>query len=181
MILSDGFNRAVKVVLNHEGGYTNDESDPGGETHFGITFNYLKTVNPVFLKKIGLNKDDANVIKNLTKEQAIHLYQHGYWDKYHYEKIHSIYVAIKIMDMAVNLGALRAHLLLQSGINAIGKHHLLCDGILGKKTLEAVNNTNEHLLINALRRLQALHYKKLIFKNPKLEKFKKGWLARAQF
>ena len=31
------FNRAVKKVLHHEGGYVNDPSDPGGETKYGIS------------------------------------------------------------------------------------------------------------------------------------------------
>ena len=31
------FDYAVNVVLCHEGGYSNDEADPGGETNFGIT------------------------------------------------------------------------------------------------------------------------------------------------
>ena len=31
------FDQAVHVILEHEGGYSNDKDDPGGETRYGIS------------------------------------------------------------------------------------------------------------------------------------------------
>ena len=31
------FNKAIAIILKHEGGYVNDPDDPGGETNMGIT------------------------------------------------------------------------------------------------------------------------------------------------
>lgn len=57
------FIRSISFVLRWEGGYANDPNDPGGETNFGIS------------KRSYPNLD----IRNLTREQAIAIYQRDYW------------------------------------------------------------------------------------------------------
>ncbi len=57
------FDQALKFVLEREGGYVNDSSDPGGETKFGIS------------KKAYPNLD----IRNLTPELAGAIYKADYW------------------------------------------------------------------------------------------------------
>jgi len=57
------FDQAVEFTLRWEGGYENDPDDPGGETNWGIS------------KRAYPNLD----IKNLTKEQAIVIYESDYW------------------------------------------------------------------------------------------------------
>ena len=56
---------AIASVLKHEGGYVHHESDPGGETNWGIS----KRSHP-----------DLD-IKNLTREQAISIYRDTYWSQ----------------------------------------------------------------------------------------------------
>lgn len=58
------FNKALAFVLAKEGGYSNDPTDRGGETNFGIS----SKANP------GVD------IKNLTKEGAGAIYKAKYWD-----------------------------------------------------------------------------------------------------
>jgi lysozyme family protein len=57
------FEKAVDFVLAHEGGYTNDPNDPGGETKYGIS----KRAYPDL------------IIANLTPEDAIEIYRRDYW------------------------------------------------------------------------------------------------------
>ena len=173
------FNHAIEMVLNHEGGYSNDTDDPGGETNFGITLRFLKEVNPVFLKKIGIINPDSSAIKKLTKDQAIALYRHGFWDKYNYDAINSPTLSAKIMDTAVNVGAFRAHMFLQSALNLLGGYHLDIDGILGGHTIAAANDIDSDWLLRQLRLNLEDYYLGLIKKYPNLEKFKDGWIARA--
>ncbi len=59
------FDKLIDRVLSHEGGYSNDPQDPGGETQWGIS----KRAHP-----------DVN-IKALTRAQAIDIYRADYWDK----------------------------------------------------------------------------------------------------
>ncbi len=56
------FQIAVNLVLNHEGGYVNNPSDPGGETNFGIAKRWHPDLD----------------IRNLTKDQASVIYQQQY-------------------------------------------------------------------------------------------------------
>lgn len=63
--MSENFEKAVAFVLRHEGGYTNDNRDPGGETKFGISKRAYPSLD----------------IKNLTEEQAKVIYRRDYWDR----------------------------------------------------------------------------------------------------
>lgn len=85
------FDEAVNIILKHEGGYSHDSLDPGGETNFGIC------------KRSYPNID----IKNLTKEKAMAIYRADFWDKL---KIESLPRNIRLLyfDCAVNQGPARA-------------------------------------------------------------------------
>jgi lysozyme family protein len=64
--------RVIKLVLESEGGYSNDAGDPGGPTMYGITiWDVRKYVKP---------DADANDVRRLTVDQAIEIYDKHYWD-----------------------------------------------------------------------------------------------------
>ena len=59
---ASSYDEALKRVLEHEGGYSNHPSDPGGPTNWGITiFDYRKYVNP---------KATAADVRRMTVEVA---------------------------------------------------------------------------------------------------------------
>jgi lysozyme family protein len=89
--MKDSFDKAVGFVLSHEGGYSNDPKDPGGETNHGIS-------------KRAYPKLD---IKNLTREDAIEIYRREYWDKINGDELPSGLDLI-CFDTAVNAGVSRA-------------------------------------------------------------------------
>jgi lysozyme family protein len=96
------FDRAIKFVLYHEGGYVNDPNDPGGETKFGIS----KKAYP------------ALDIRNLTEEQARGIYKKDYWQPSRADTLDDS-LALVHFDTAVNMGLKRANALLEaSGQNA---------------------------------------------------------------
>lgn len=61
--MRENFSLACRFVLKHEGGYSNDINDPGGETNFGISKRYHPNVD----------------IKNLTEKDAAEIYFKQYW------------------------------------------------------------------------------------------------------
>ena len=145
------FNKAVRVILEHEGGYVNHPNDPGGETNYGISkraYPYLD-------------------IKNLTREEAKAIYKKDYW-----YAIKGNYLPegldLMIFDMAVNAGISRSVKLLQ---NVLG---VTSDGILGPKTMEAIidKDVNDLIYSYAIERID--YYSKL----PTFKTFGKGWIKR---
>lgn len=158
------FNEAVEIVLAHEGGYVNDRADPGGETKFGIS------------KRSYPNLD----IANLTREDAISIYRRDWWDRYSYGEFDDADVAIKVFDLAVNVGPSPAHKMLQRAVCAAeGRRSLAVDGIIGPQTIAATNAAYGRWVLAALRAEAAAHYRRLIERNPALAKFERGWMNRA--
>lgn len=87
----ENFTTAVEFTLKWEGGYTDNPSDPGGETNYGISKRSYPNLN----------------IKNLTREQAISIYKKDYWDKCGCNNI-PYPLDIIVFDTAVNCGIQRA-------------------------------------------------------------------------
>ena len=61
---SEDFQKAVQRLLGHEGGYSNDPEDRGGETNFGIS----SKAHP------GID------VKNLKEDEAKQIYLRDYWE-----------------------------------------------------------------------------------------------------
>jgi lysozyme family protein len=166
------FELAIPTVLRHEGGFVNDAADPGGATNFGVSLRWLKGQG--LAGDIDHDGDvDAADIKAMTVDDAKALYRKFWWDAYHYESILAQAVATKIFDMAVNMGAPRAHKMVQQSMG------LTQDGILGPQTLAQLNTRPSLDVIASLQSTQAQFYRDIVASNPAREKFLKGWLNRA--
>ncbi len=85
--MKENFERALKLVLDHEGGYVNDPDDPGGETKYGISKRAYPSLD----------------IKNLTVEQAAGIYWRDYWDACSCDQL-AYPMDITVFDTAVNCG-----------------------------------------------------------------------------
>lgn len=156
------FEKAIEVVLAHEGGYVNNAADPGGETKYGIS------------KRSYPNVD----IKNLTIAQAKQIYFDDFWKPYRYEEILNDDMATKLFDTSVNTGTKRGVRFVQQSLNQMGKT-LTVDGLFGPGTLAAINSVDNSVLLNVYRGVQAEYYKGLVAADPKKAVFLRGWLIRA--
>ena len=126
----DAFSIAVGFVLSDriEGGYVNDERDPGGETNFGISKRAYPHID----------------IKALTRETAMAIYRRDYWDTVRADELPPI-IAIAAFDAAVNQGRDAAVRLLQRAVGVV------TDGQLGPVTLKAVREADpDDLLVEYL-------------------------------
>lgn len=172
----NNFPYAIKVVLEHEGGLTNDKHDPGGLTNYGISLRFLKD------EHIDINGDgkiDANDIIHLTQTKADDIYFKDFWKKYHYDEIIDKNIATKVFDGAVNMGASRENKLLKKAINLIIYEPIAVDGTLDEETIGIINNIETAVLHDALRKTESDFYKSIVDKNHALIGFEKGWLLRA--
>ena len=171
------FDTAIITVLRHEGGYAQIDGDAGGATNFGVSLRWLKAQGLLEdLEQQDRTQDEIVVIKSMTQEQAAALYKSYWWNPYNYGAIDSQLVATKIFDTAVNLGAPRAHRIVQT---CLGFPQDQRDGILGSKTMAEINAAGAAPLVVQIQNLQAAFYRQLVATNPARAKFLSGWLSRA--
>lgn len=152
--MNTDWDKAIAFVLNAEGGYTDDQNDPGGETNFGIS------------KKAYPNID----IKNLTMEEAKGIYRRDYWQPCRCDELPSG-LAICIFDCAVNQGVSKAKRILQIALN------VNVDGVIGDDTITAAFKSD----INVVKRFLAIRlgeYAKLMIANQALLAFAFNWFSR---
>jgi len=153
------FLEIVYDTLDHEGGYVNDPTDPGGETNYGIS-------------KRAYPKID---IKALTKHEAVKIYYKDYWVKYRVGDLPSNIRHI-IFDGCVNMGASRIMRILQKVVNVKGGS-LKVDGRIGKNTIAQTRKYKPEP--DRLRAYRVKYYADLCTRKPKLEKYYFGWYRRA--
>lgn len=177
--MSADINALLDQLLKVEGGYTNDPSDRGGETNFGITVGTARAN--------GYN----GAMRDMPVETAKAIYRLIYWERPGFVGIATIAprVAAKLFDMGVNMGPAVAANFLQRSLNALNRSGSDYPDIsplaprVGPQTTAALNGFmrtrpgGETILLRALDALQGEKYIRLAETNPKDEKFLYGWLA----
>lgn len=133
--MNRNFQRALALVLRHEGGFVNHPKDPGGATNKGITIGtYRRYINA---------KGTVADLKAITDEQVATVYKKHYWDKVRGDDLPSG-VDYAVFDFAVNSGPARAAKYLQSVVG------VKQDGIIGRETIAAATWSDPGATINAL-------------------------------
>lgn len=164
------FEDAIEFVLKNEGGLVDDPNDPGGITAWGISLRFYKTIKA---------KVTANDIKRLTKDEAKNIYENHFWNRNKYYALNSQKIATKAFDMSVNCGVRASNQALQKAVMHSSKCILRVDGILGDKTIAAVNSANEQDVYQSFKSFQRDYYLDVLKRFPELAKYKNGWLKRA--
>lgn len=158
------FDRAFQRVAMLEGHWSDHPQDKGGKTKFGIS----STSHP------GVDLD------SLTLEQARQIYYDNYWSRFGIYRLASKPdVAIKVMDMAVNMGGRKAIMILQRALRSCGHKNVADDGVLGDETTRAFEMADEACLLVGLRSESAGYYRGIVGMAPNQAIFLKGWLNRA--
>ena len=150
------FQKILSQTAAIEGGYKPaDGIDTGGETNMGITKRWYPDEN----------------IKNLSRDRADYLLYRDYYVK---PKINQLPIKLReiVFDNAVNQGQATAIMNLQKAVD------VKADGVIGPKTLEAVENTPFEEIRSKLKANITKRYKEILGKDPKQEKYRRGWNNR---
>mgnify|MGYP001572800222 CR=1 FL=1 len=172
----DAFDYAFNQTLNLEGIYSDDSADRGGRTKYGIT----EIVFQDALRR-GLISGVSD-IRDLTTAQAKGIYKTDYWLRIRLHEILNVNIAAEIFDTAVNMGRNSAIKIAQESLNFLGED-LVIDGIIGLKTIEALNRwskKDERALFVCLNGFQFMKYVGIIKYNLTQIKFAMGWTKRIQ-
>jgi len=176
----ESFARMVQDTFEDEGGFSNLDADPGGETRFGIT------------EAVARGHGYKGEMKDFTKEKALQIYRESYFNGPHYDAVseHSYKLARELFDCAVNIGPHRASSMLQRALNLLNRrgkdyNDIKMDGEVGPKTLEALSTflssrgeVGETILLKALLSQRGSYYMDLAAADPKFELFLNGWLGK---
>lgn len=158
----DVSDKAIEYVLKNEGLYSNDVDDKGKETKFGISKRSYPKLN----------------IKNLSVQKAKEIYKKDFWENQNYKNIKNQDLAIKVFDLAVNVGTSRANKLIQRALRSVEKR-VEENGILDDVTICLINESDATDLLSALKSESAGYYRLIVSTKPYRAKFLKGWLNRA--
>ena len=150
-----------------EGGFVNDPDDLGGATNMGVTMNtYI-----AYCKKKGYPVPTVARLRNLSKEQWVDIVKTLYWDKFRGDDIQSQSVANMCVDWLWNSGTVA----IKRVQEIVG---VKVDGIVGDKTIAAINNRSPLPLFGAIKEARKEYIEEICDKRPKNEKFRRGWMNR---
>ena len=135
-------NQLAPFILKWEGGFVNDPADLGGATNMGVTIGAWKSCG---YDKDGDGDIDVDDLRLLTREDVVNrVLKPHYWDRWKADDIKSQSVANILVDWVWASGA--------HGIKI--PQRLLgvsVDGIVGPKTLAAVNARNPRELFDMIK------------------------------
>lgn len=167
--MDDEFELAFKKVLDYEGGYSDEKEDHGGKTKYGIT------------EELARDYGYEGEMKDLDLDEAKEIYYREFWAKHFYSWIKDERIAIEVFEQAINMGARTANKHLQKAYNLLAEEEIGVDGIIGQRTLDAVNNFEHNSgLFKLLNILQAKKYIDIVKNDESQQKFIRGWLKRVE-
>lgn len=147
-------------------------TDAGGRTRFGIAQKFHPDLPEEFFTKPA---DEA-------LEDAEQILEADYWDLMHLAEIEDQDVANKLFDMGVNMGVHQAGVYAQRAANFAPQFAVTLkeDGVLGSKSIAAINAIDPVTYRDLLCQFSAAHYRHIATNNPAQAEYLHGWLTRAE-
>jgi lysozyme family protein len=157
--MKSNFDRSLKLMLAHEGGYVCNPKDPGGMTNLGVT-------KATWESYVDHDVTEAEM-RALTPAKVAPLYKERYWDAVRGDDLPAG-VDFAMFDYAVNSGPVRAIRTLQSSLA------VPTDGMIGPRTLKAAAMSEPGVVIDNLCRERVDFLARL----STYKTFGRGWTRR---
>lgn len=159
------FDLALQFTLKNEGGYVDNALDRGHATNYGVTTQALSD----YLGRPATVDD----VKNMSMAQVMGIYQPKYWGQVQGDKLTYQSMATALFDMAVLQGPRQAVKLAQRIAKVVD------DGVMGAKTVAALNAMDPLAFVTALSLASARFFASIVIRDNLQEVFLDGWLVRA--
>ena len=144
-------------------GFSDDPDDKGGPTKDGVT---LTTFRKFYGESMTVED-----LKRMTWAQWCHIMKTGFWDVCRADEIKNQSLAEIIVDWCVNSGTGRIREVQTiAGVKP--------DGIVGPKTLGALNGADDESLFRRIRLGREQWFRTIVQKKPSQKKFWTGWMNR---
>ena len=155
------FQRARKT------GWADDPDDLGGQTMVGVTMATYEE----YCRRKGYPKPTTGRLMDLTYNDWKSILKMLYWDRWNADEIRSQSIAEIVCDFVW-----------ASGVHGIKVPQdlvgVIPDGIVGPKTLAAVNSRNPRELFDQIKIARFDFIEDICRKRPANNKFKRGWMNR---
>jgi lysozyme family protein len=177
--MSSVFDQAFEHTIGIEGGYSNNPSDPGGETMYGVT------------ARVARRYGYLGAMRDLPLDRAKDIAKLEYWDVLRLDQIANVApgVASELFDTGYNCGTGTSARFLQRALNKFNRRQkdypdTTEDGSIGVGTLSCLfaflqkrGDLGRTVLARALNALQGAYYFNIADTKPELEDFEFGWFA----
>ena len=148
-------------------GFANDLDDLGGATMCGVT---LATFTE-YCRRKGYPRPTIVRLKAIKYKEWLDILKTMFWDKWKADQINNESIALILVDWVWGSG--------KYGITipqkAIG---VTADGIVGPKTIAAVNVKDPKQLFDLIRKERLAYIERICRSRPTNLKYKRGWLNR---
>lgn len=155
------FQRARKT------GWADDPDDLGGQTMVGVTMAAYEE----YCRRKGYPKPTTGRLMDLSYNDWKSILKMLYWDRWNADEIRSQSIAEIVCDFVW-----------ASGVHGIKVPQdlvgVIPDGIVGPKTLAAVNSRNPRELFDQIKIARFDFIEDICRKHPANNKFKRGWMNR---
>lgn len=168
----------IEELIGREGRYSNNPSDAGGPTMWGIT------------EAVARRHGYQGLMRDLPRPLAVHVYRQEYFVAPGFDKIYALSqpIAEEMFDTGVNIGTALPGPWLQRILNALNNHgkdypEIAVDGEIGPATIAALRSflnrrgaAGERVILRALNCQQGVRYLEITEKRGQNEDFYFGWL-----
>ena len=148
-------------------GFANDPDDLGGATMCGVT---LATFTE-YCRRKGYPRPTIVRLKAITYKEWLEILKTMFWDKWKADQINNESIALILVDWVWGSG--------KYGITIPQKTiGVTADGIVGPKTIAAVNAKDPKQLFDLIRKERLAYIERICRSRPTNLKYKRGWLNR---
>lgn len=178
--IQEAFKKVLSLEFNSPANALHYNSTEKGYTFMGIYevahpkwegWSIIKQVllaEPIMAKASSILYYNENLNKLVLK-----FYKDNFWDKMRLDEVQAQHTAEELFIFAVNAGIPSAVKAAQSVIGT------LSDGILGSKTIQALNAFDVNKFSIEYDKAEIKHYELLVQKNPNFKIYMNGWRNRA--
>ena len=170
-----------RLEFSNEDNVLEQNATESGWTFMGVyqgafpNLDLWKTVRQKVQQANGSMKLAGSILYNnvAVREMIDDFYKKEFWDKAKLDEVHSQQIANEIFIAGVNMGMKKAVMLAQK---------LVCvpaDGIVGPKTLKAINTHDDTAFDEMYDTLEMDYYEMLVVNDPRKRIYAKGWRNRA--
>ena len=170
-----------RLEFSNEDNVLEQNATENGWTFMGVyqgafpNLDLWKTVRQKVQQANGSMKLAGSMLYNnaAVREMIDDFYKKEFWDKAKLDEVHSQQIANEIFVAGVNMGMKKAVMLAQKLVG------VPADGLVGPKTLKAINAFDDAVFDEMYDVLETDHYERIIAANPSKRIFAKGWRNRA--